>query len=392
MIDAPPPSDPLRLVVIEGDLEALDAHGEAWDRLAASLPTCQPMLTHAWIATYLEQQLAPGERWVALLSYAGDVLRGVLCAVLENRRVLGLRRVRAQVPGHYHTDAGDLVLDPDHAEETAASLIEGLRRHVRRLAFLELGGVRDDSPTWSALAAGPRGWSVARERLVEGSSFPIRGDYDSWHAGLSKNLRKDLKRFANRIKKSDLGEMRVEFVEGDDASPEQLDALMAVEASGWKASEGAALATDPSREKKYRALVERFAARGMLEFHRLELGERVAAIHMAVRMGRGLMLLRQGLEQEFARFGAGNLLIREAVRREFERGEGGEFNLVTDYPWCRRWRMRLRPYDRVHVARRRPLGWLAGILPIRAKAFVRRLPGVKSLWRRIRKPPDAAET
>ncbi len=235
------------------------------------------------------------------------------------------------------------------------------------------------------MQAGTPGWTVVREHAIDGSSLRVEGDFDTWHKGLSKNLRSDMRRAENKIRKSDMGETKTAFLAGADATPEHLGPLMKLEASGWKgtAADGTAIATNPGSVAKYEALSRRFHARGTLEWHTLHIGDRLAAAHMAVRMGANLMLLRHAYDDELKRFGAGNLLLRAAVEREFERGAGSEINLVTDYPWCRRWRMDLSPYDRVRLCPHGPLPWLSGVLPLRLRRVAKRIPGLRALKRRL---------
>jgi len=377
-----PPASPLDVTCVQ-DLASLEAHSAAWDALAASLPQCLPMLTHAWVATYLERTEAPEGSWLVLLAYDGDALVGVLAGLVARGVV--------RVPCDYHTENGDLVLAVGREAEALEALLGELRRRVPRLLGVELGAVREDSPTWVALRASPSGWTWAREPALEGSSFAIEGDAETWFSDLSKNLRSDLKRAANRVRKDGLGEIAFTFEEGAAAAPERLDDLMALEASGWKGEAGQAIAQDEGTETKYRLLAERFARRGMLEWQWLHLGDRLAAANMAVRMGRKLMLLRQGFDAGLSKYAPGNLLLRRAVEREFERFPGGEINLVTDYPWCRRWRMALTPYHHVALAPRRLLPALRRVLPVRLRQLARKTPGVRRLARRLRGSGDVSK-
>lgn len=376
------PSASLRVIAVDR-LADLDPHAAAWDTLAGGLPQCLPMSTHAWSRTLLEQVIEPDGEWVALLAYEGDDLVGVLLAALETRRVLGMRRVAARVPAEYHTEDGDVVLRSDRASVALQALLGALRERVPGLLRLDLGAVREDSPTCAALDALPRGFSAVREPAVGGSVFDIQGDVETWFSGLSKNLRSDLKRSRNKARKAGLGEPVISFLTGADAPEDLLATLERLEASGWKGQVGTAIACDETKREKYARLVRRFAAHDMLEWHRLELGGQVAAMHLAVRMGPGLMLLRQGLDQDLARYGPGNHLIRAMVEREFERG-GREVNLVTDYPWCRRWRMRLVPYEKVVILPRGPLPWLVAGLPMKARNLGRVTPGVRRAVRWLR--------
>ncbi len=363
-------------------LDELAHYAERWDDLAGSLPQGLPMLTHGWIATYLEQKVRAPSRWVCFIALDGETVAGVLPAVLEPKRILGVPRPRAFVPFDYHTDEGDVLLRPGH-DGALGALLAALRSEAR-IAYLELGGVRDNSPTRTAVDAGVPGWSVAGERAVDGSSLAIDGDFETWQKSISKNLRSDMRRAENRIRKGGR-EPAITFLAGPEATPDHLGPLMRLEASGWKGSseDGTAIATDAGSVAKYEALARRFHERGILEWHSLRLGDRLAAAHMAVRLGRNLMLLRHAYDDELKRFGAGNLLLRAAIEREFRRGGGSEINLVTDYPWCRRWRMKLSGYHRLRLCPHGPLPWLGGVLPIRLRKLARRVPGLRALKKRL---------
>jgi CelD/BcsL family acetyltransferase involved in cellulose biosynthesis len=364
-------------------LDGLEAHGAAWDALAASLPQCLPMLTHAWVATYLERMEVPQGNWLAILAYDGEALVGVLVGVVEG----GVLRV----PCDYHADDGDVVLAVGREREALSALLAALRAHRPRIRALELGAVREDSPTNVALATGLPGWAQAREPALYGSSFEIHGDPGAWFQSLSKHLRADLRRYLNKLRKAGFDEPTLSFDAGSAAGPERLEDLMRLEASGWKGEAGSAIGMNEGTQTKYRSLARRFAAHGMLEWHELRLGDRLAAMHMCVRMGDDLMLLRHSFEDELGAFGVGNLLLRAAVEREHTRRAHGQINLVTDYAWCRRWRTKLSRYDHVVLARRRSLPFLTRVLPVRIRQLARRTPGAARLarWARSRREAGA---
>ncbi len=62
-------------------VEELAPHANAWDALALAAPEQLPMLSHAWVASFLEHQLQAGQAWRCLFAYAGDDLIGVLPVV-----------------------------------------------------------------------------------------------------------------------------------------------------------------------------------------------------------------------------------------------------------------------------------------------------------------------
>ena len=71
--------------------------------------------------------------------------------------------------------------------------------------------------------------------------------------------------------------------------------------------------------------------------------------------------------------------------REFEQRSSDEVNCTTDMPWHRNWEMPQSAYHDLSILPRRPLSILTGVLPAKAKAAAKKIPGLVSLVRAIRK-------
>jgi hypothetical protein len=63
----------LRIDTVEA-VDVLAWHAAAWDRLALAAPERLPMLSYAWVKSFLEHRLDPGESWRCLFAYTGDEL------------------------------------------------------------------------------------------------------------------------------------------------------------------------------------------------------------------------------------------------------------------------------------------------------------------------------
>ncbi len=370
--------DGLEIVCVD-DVDALDTHAAAWDALAARQGPCIPMFAHAWVSMLFRVYGEPGDASFVLFGYDGDDLVGVLPVSTVPHRVLGFDRPRARIRCDYHTEDGDVLLERGREAQVLRALLTALRRKHPNVWRLELGCVRDDSPTAGVI---DQLMSVA-EPEGQGSCIPIQGDAETWASTLSKSLRRDIRRGENKIKREEI-DATYQFLGGDDADPAFLDEIMALETSGWKGKEGTAIASDAKSTEKHRYLAKCYAAQGRLEWHVLRLNGRLAAAHFAIRMGESVMLLKQAFEDELSKYHVGHLLLKRAIEREFERGEGHEFNLVTDWPWCRRWGMAVHPYQRVSLYPGRPLAKLLHVTRLRARAFLKRVPGIQQLKRRTR--------
>lgn len=363
--------------------EDLALHAPAWDALAAAAPAPSPFRAAAWFEAHVAHKLPPGARWRALLAYDGEHLRGVLPVVESSPRTLGLARARWRVPGEYYTSEGDLLLAPGLEALTLAALLAALAQAAPGALCVDVGGIAPGSTTAVALGDGHGRVPAALEPDAEGARLPIAGGFDPWLRRISENLRVNLRKARNRLEREHPGALRFTFLAGAEAAPGLLDAFVALEDAGWKGEDGGALARSPAKQALYRTLVARWAARGWLEWHVARLGERPVAMHLAVRLGRTLSLLRICYDETLAKHMPGNLLLREMVEREHREGRSDAVDFVQPQPWNAAWRLERYPQQRARLALSGLLPSLLGLLPQRAHAALGRLPRLAQALRRL---------
>ena len=133
-------------------LDSLDEHAEAWDRLAMASSERLPMLSHAWVSSFLEHRNLGGAPWQCFFAYQDAELVGVLPLIGAHKGVLG----RLRGPADSHTEFAYPLLAADAAPSALVALVEavsvlapGLRMRWYR--------VREDSPVLTSLSALDRG-------------------------------------------------------------------------------------------------------------------------------------------------------------------------------------------------------------------------------------------
>ena len=67
-------------------LDSLGEHAEAWDRLAMASSERLPMLSHAWVSSFLEHRNLGGAPWQCFFAYQDAELVGVLPLIGRARR------------------------------------------------------------------------------------------------------------------------------------------------------------------------------------------------------------------------------------------------------------------------------------------------------------------
>ncbi|HEU0102607.1 MAG TPA: GNAT family N-acetyltransferase [Mycobacteriales bacterium] len=365
------------------ELAELREHATAWDALAQQAPERMPMLSHAWVSAFLETRLPPTKVWRCFLAYRSGALVGVLPVV----RARSVPRGYWRSPVDSHTSCGHPLLAASSADEALARLLDAVQGVEPGLLGARFYGVRDCSPVLSG-SYGEGGLRVSSPRTSRGSFLETSGSYAEFEAGLTRNFRRNLRKAGNRATR----DHRVvwESVRGAQAGrPEILQEFLDLESSGWKGDRGTAISNSPALTRFYTVLAARLADRGWLEWQRLTFDGRLVASHLAIRLGRAVVLPKIAHDESHGRLGPGNLLMQETISQAFADDGVDEVNCLTDMPWHRNWEMAQADYRDLLLVPRGPLPLVASAresaLPrALARGVVSRFPGLLPTLTRLR--------
>ena len=308
----------------------LDTLADCWDAVAGGSST--PMQRYAWLRACAETPVAGGRLHVVAV---GDVSRPAALAPLVCRpgpwrrlELLGLRTL--------HEPMDFVAADAPALERLADAL-------ARLGAPLMLERLHADSAAVPALRKAFRGRGVVITRPAHGwPVVTLDSGQPEPEARLDAGRRSDLRR-ARRIAEQ-LGPVTCAIESPDVASFDRLleDALR-TEAASWKGVEGSAVINDPMRGPFYRRYAAAARAEGTLRLCFLRIGDRVAAMQLAVECGQRYWLLKIGYDEAFARCSPGLLLILETLRYAAARGLRSYEFLGTPAPWIRMWTKDIHP-------------------------------------------------
>ena len=369
-------------VRVATSLEMLDEHAEAWDRLATASADRLPMLSHAWVSSFLEHRDLGGAPWQCSLRLPGR--RAGRRTAAHRRAHTGLRG-RLRGPADSHTGSAYPLLAADAAPSALVALVEAASALApgKRMRWYR---VREDSPVVASLPALEPRMRVLRPVSSRGSLVRTTGPQGDFEATLHSNFRRNLRKARNRAGRDHSVAFR--FVGGAEAqNPELLKRFLKVENSGWKGTTGTAIARSPQLVAFYEALTRRLAQRGWLEWHTMEFDGEPVACHLAVRLGGAVALPKIGYDETYARYGPGNLLFRELLDRSFDDPTVDEVNCLTDQPWHANWGMPKIGYAEVTVGPRGPVATTAGLVEMwqpLARAYAHRHPRLLHELRRAR--------
>lgn len=384
--DAPPQvihQDGPARVEIATTVEALAPYADRWNQLALASPQRLPMLSHAWVASYFEHLIEPGAEWACLFAFDRDTLIGILPCQSCSGKLSGLAPIQLCTPASAHTRSVDLVLRAGLERPAADLLFQALAKLAPHWGQLDFTVIPIGSPTIDLAESGLFDATATVEQQWYGTYIPITGTYQEYLGSLSDKFSRNLRRLGNKIQQ--LESYGERFVAPGATEPEHLVQFLEVEASGWKAAEGTAIRQSPQLVRFYRALTARFANLGWLEYHFLEAEGKTIAGHLAVRLGRSLVLLKIGYDEAYSSYAPGNVLMAHTIERAFACGDVDEVNCLTDMPWNRNWNMQKRPYHSVTLHRTSLVPLLTGYLPARACRLAALVPGLPGLVSRLRR-------
>lgn len=371
-------------IEIARSLDELETHADAWNSLALKSPHRLPMLSYAWVASYIEYRLEPGESWFCLFAYDESRLVGVLPVAVKTRNFMGLKRLKLRT--FYRVD---FLAELGWEKEVIPLFLSYISRMCPAYYRLKVDHLPESSPLLSVLVNGVKGVISVCDFDGYGSFVRVEGNYEELKARLPASFKRNLRRLGRKL--STLKEVKISFLDGKSPTEKELTRLMEVESSGWKREQGTSIIQSDPHVSFYKALTRKLADLGWLEWHFLEADGKTLAAHLAMRVDRSLVLYKIGFDEAYSSYSPGTVLFDRMVERTFASGEFDEINCLSDHAWNRRWGMEKRIHYNVYLFPRRPLAILFGALPLRIRNTGRRIPGIcllyhslASLFKRLR--------
>lgn len=177
--------------------------------------------------------------------------------------------------------------------------------------FLHLVALDGDGPIARALLAARTGAAVVHtsQRAMLASELSPQAYYE---ATVRKKKRKEIGRLQSRLK--ELGSVTSATLERADQIDAWTDAFLALEASGWKGRDGAALANDGATAALLRDALRGAFATGRLDMLRLDLDGRAIAMLVNFLTPPGSFSFKIAFDEDYARFSPGVLIQLENLK------------------------------------------------------------------------------
>jgi len=361
-------------VEIVNSLDQLETRADAWNRLSHHSPQQLPMLSHAWVSSFLEHRIKPGQSWFCLFAYDDEAMIGVFPVIVTAVSLLGIKLQRLMTPHCDHTFGVDFLVASGREKDVISALQETLKLTCPGYCELSLKRLPESSPSLALLGNLNGGRLVLGDFSGTGAFIRVSGDYENYLEGLTIRFKRNLRRLGRKMKS--LPDVRYSFLTGKDAAGKTLGEFLELEASGWKTRGGSAILNAPSLIPFYSALARRLSELGWLELHCLHANGKMIAGHFAIRMACTLVVFKIAYDEEYASYSPGTLLFERMIKRGFESGGLNEINFLSDHEWMKNWGVAHRAYYNLYVVPRKFIPVLVSFLPAKFRVVSRHMLGL----------------
>ena len=182
--------------------------------------------------------------------------------------------------------------------------------------LLHLTAQDEDGPAMTALhrLCVRTGRSIRRvghyERALLASPLSAQ---DYWETQMRPKKRKEIRRLVNRLE--ELGTVTHRRLESRADLPQWIEDFVRIEASGWKGSNGSAIASHPATDAYFRAALVGAQQAGMLDMLRIDLDGRAIAMLVNFRHGRGGFSYKIAIDEDYGRYSPGVLIEIDNLHR-----------------------------------------------------------------------------
>jgi CelD/BcsL family acetyltransferase involved in cellulose biosynthesis len=312
-------------VQIVSDLSGLKCMREEWKALSANFNS--PLMTYEWSAACADAFCSGNNRLTMFVIRSNGVLRGIAPMITIHRACIPQLEMLGVKLGE---PSGFLYSD----DEALTMLLQAILT-FRRPFVLSRFGI--NSPEVRLLNELRPKFSVCVNWNGGASPWvPMKNNWKELEAGISSGRRSDLRRYRRRAERRGQVEFQVVRPDPDSFMP-HLKEIFRVEASGWKGQGGSAILNSPQSERFFSQYARAASKLGILRLFFLRIGNKTAAVRMAVEYGNRLWDLKIGYDPSFSECSPGILLTHETLRYASHEGlEAHEF-LGRAEPWESIW-------------------------------------------------------
>ena len=319
-------------------IKGLESLRDAWNEIVTGMTRRHFFHLWEWHYSYLKCLAPDPDAKMLFLFKKGETPVAIFPLQFTKFFLGGLKLKTLAFPSHNHLLLCDLICHRDALHLPLFQLLNRyLRNHNQSWDLIQLPHLLEDACSIQVIHNHPSSRFMLKH---EGRcDFMVTtGTYDSFLSGISKNLRRNIKRAKQSL--DELSGVAFTFTQSGPELEEKLDAFLDVEASGWKGAlgSGTAIKLHPDLQCFYRTLTRILSASGRVSINALTADGKCIAAQFCILLDDTAYILKIGYDEGYKRYAPGNLLVDLFVKRGIEDGTIECINLITDAEWHVDWR------------------------------------------------------
>lgn len=308
---------------------------QEWQALVDQDDTASMLQQPACHGAYLRHLCETPEQVVFVAARQGGRLQAVLPLEIS-RRMAGMVMRDARLVTHEHMLLADIAARPTVVRACWPAMLQWLKSgNGPHWDILNLDGLAENAVLNLGLASHQGELTLTSPQRTT-AWLDCRGSVDQALADVQRAHRGNVRRLARRA--SARAPLRFDVVRTPDRLDEALAHFFAVEASGWKADAGTAIARHPALRAFYTELAQAFMARQSCRIHLLWLGDEVIAAQYALIGGRQLNLMKIGYSDAHRELAPGHLIMQNAIESTCADPALDRLSFVTNPTWAHLWK------------------------------------------------------
>lgn len=331
-------------------MEGLESLKDAWNDVITGMEHRHYFHLWEWFHSYLACLAPNPNELLFFLFKKGETPVAIFPLQFTTISFGGLRLRTLAFPSHGHMMLCDLICHRDALHLPLFRLLgEHLRNQKQSWDLIQLRHLLEDTCAIQVIRQHPPTRFVLRYDGLRHDGrcdfMDVTGTYEIFVSGLSKNFRRSLKRARQYL--DELPGVQFTFTRSGPQLEEKLDALMDVEASGWKGvlGSGTAIKLHPALRCFYRTLTRTLSAYGRVSINTLTTDGKCIAAQFCILLDNTAYILKIGYDEDYKRYAPGNLLMDLFLKRCMEDCKIDRINLITNAAWHVDWKP--KAYDKL---------------------------------------------
>jgi CelD/BcsL family acetyltransferase involved in cellulose biosynthesis len=343
--------------VAELRVERRNTWAAGWNELLEKSAADTVFLTEEWLTSWWDAYRGSREL-VLLYCFDGDELVGIapFCLVpVRTELQVSLSVLRIVGDGTFDSDHLDFISAPGQEVRVVRAVFDWLTSNGHVWDLLELGSVRETSPTMVAIAheLGARGWR-SRSRTEDHAIISLPDTWEKYLAQLSSQMRSSVR----RKERSLVAEHAVVFTlcEREADIPRYLEQLFLMHADRWQARGQRGSFENDGRRALYDAIARRALARGWLHLGLLEVDGEPAAVEFGLCYHRRHVFLQSGFATKLGPLSVGVVCKSHVLRSLIAKGVRSYDFLHGGDAYKQKWGTQNATHRQLRAARPRSVG------------------------------------